>query len=93
MTEPTNIMHFIGLPSAALRLCMADDGTPRGMILYGADERRLFAAALTIERYCAPITIKIEFNCLNMKHLPINIHQVCVTVQKNSSVSSPEQSP
>lgn len=57
MTGPTNIMHFIGLPSLALRLCMADDGTPRGMILYGADERRLFAAALTIEQYCAPITM------------------------------------
>jgi Asp-tRNA(Asn)/Glu-tRNA(Gln) amidotransferase A subunit family amidase len=57
MTGPTNIMHFIGLPSLALRLCMADDETPRGMILYGADERRLFAAALTIEKYCAPITM------------------------------------
>lgn len=57
MTGPTNIMHFIGLPSLALRLCMADDGTPRGMILYGADERRLFAAALTIEQYCTPITM------------------------------------
>jgi amidase len=57
MTGPTNIMHFIGLPSLSLRLCMADDGTPRGMILYGADERRLFAAALAIEQYCAPITI------------------------------------
>ena len=55
MTGPTNIMHFIGLPSLALRLCMADDGTPRGMILYGVDELRLFAAALTIERYCLPI--------------------------------------
>lgn len=57
MTGPTNIMHFIGLPSLALRLCMADDETPRGMILYGADERRLFAAALSIEQYCAPITM------------------------------------
>ena len=55
MTGPTNIMHFVGLPSLALRLCMADDGTPRGMILYGTDERRLFAAALTIERYCSPV--------------------------------------
>lgn len=55
MTGPTNIMHFIGLPSLALRLCMADDETPRGMILYAADERRLLAAALTIEQYCAPI--------------------------------------
>ncbi|MBP7402732.1 MAG: hypothetical protein KBA30_08960 [Clostridia bacterium] len=56
MTGPTNIMHFTGLPSLALRLGMADDGTPRGMILYGADEQRLFAAALTIERYCRPVT-------------------------------------
>ena len=57
MTGPTNIMHFIGLPSLALRLCMADDGTPRGMILYGVDEQRLFASALTIERYCSPIAL------------------------------------
>lgn len=55
MTGPTNIMHFIGLPSLALRLCMADDGTPRGMILYGANEMSLFAAALTLEKYCAPV--------------------------------------
>lgn len=51
MTGPTNIMHFCGFPSVALRLGMGADGTPRGMILYGADERRLFAAALCIERY------------------------------------------
>lgn len=57
MTGETNIMHFIGLPSVALRLCMADDQTPRGMILYGADEQRLLAAALTIEQYCTPITM------------------------------------
>lgn len=55
MTGPTNIMHFTGLPSLALRLGMGDDQTPRGMILYGADERRLLAAALTIERYCSPV--------------------------------------
>lgn len=57
MTGPTNIMHFIGLPSVALRLGMADDGTPRGVILYGADEQRLFAAALTFEQYCQPVTM------------------------------------
>lgn len=57
MTGPTNIMHFIGIPSVALRLGMADDGTPRGMILYGADEQRLFAAALTLEKYCQPVTM------------------------------------
>jgi hypothetical protein len=57
MTGPTNIMHLVGLPSVALKLGMADDGTPRGMILYGSDERRLFAAALTVERYCDPVTM------------------------------------
>lgn len=61
MTGPTNIMHFIGFPSVALRLCMADDGTPRGMILYGKNEERLFAAALTIEKYCLPIDIPIKY--------------------------------
>lgn len=56
MTGPTNIMHFVGLPSVALRLCMADDQTPRGIILYGADEERLFAAALAIESYCSGVS-------------------------------------
>ncbi len=55
MTGPTNIMHFVGLPSLALRLCMGEDGIPRGIILYGADEDRLLAAALTIEAYCGPV--------------------------------------
>lgn len=67
MTGPTNIMHFIGLPSLSLRLCMADDGTPRGMILYGADERRLFAAALAIEQYCAPITMPCHVNSIKSR--------------------------
>ncbi len=52
MTGDTNIMHFTGLPSIALPLCMGEDGVPRGIILYGADERRLLAAAQVIERYC-----------------------------------------
>jgi hypothetical protein len=56
MTGPTNIMHFTGLPSVALRLCMADDHTPRGIILYGADEIRLYAAARTIEKHCLQVT-------------------------------------
>lgn len=55
MTGPTNIMHFCGLPSLAIRLGMGDDGMPRGMILYGADEMRIFEAALTLEKYCAPV--------------------------------------
>lgn len=56
MTGPTNIMHFAGLPSLALRLGMGEDGTPRGIIMYGANERRLLSAALTIEKYCRPVT-------------------------------------
>lgn len=56
MTGPTNIMHFIGLPSIALKLCMVDDNIPLGIILYGADQLRLFSAALTIEKYCLPIS-------------------------------------
>lgn len=54
MTGPTNIMHFTGLPSLALKLCTGEDGLPKGIIIYGADERRLLAAALTIEMYCSP---------------------------------------
>jgi Asp-tRNA(Asn)/Glu-tRNA(Gln) amidotransferase A subunit family amidase len=55
MTGPTSVMHFAGLPSVAIRLAMGDDFTPRGMILYGADERRLLSAALTLEAYCGPV--------------------------------------
>lgn len=57
MTGPTNIMHFIGLPSLAIRLGMGNDGMPRGMILYGANESSLFSAALTLEKYCAPVLL------------------------------------
>ena len=53
MTGPTSIMHLAGLPSIAIRLGMGG-GMPRGMILYGPDERRRFAAALTLETYCEP---------------------------------------
>lgn len=59
MTGPTNWMHFLGLPSVALKLCMADDQTPRGIILYGADERRLLGAAMTIEQYCEDVSVPI----------------------------------
>ncbi len=57
MTGPTNIMHFAGLPSVALKLCMADDNMPRGIILYGVDELKLYAAARTIERYCMAFSL------------------------------------
>lgn len=53
MTGGTNIMHFTGLPSIALPMCMGEDGVPLGIILYGAEERRLLVAALVIQRYCA----------------------------------------
>lgn len=52
MTGGTNIMHFTGLPSIALPMCMRTDGVPLGVILYGTDERRLLAAAQVIERLC-----------------------------------------
>lgn len=55
MTGPTEIPHFTGLPSMALRLCMTENGQPRGVILYGADEARLISAALTIESFCDPV--------------------------------------
>lgn len=56
MAGRTNLMHFLGLPSLALRLCAEPgDGTPRGVILYAADERRLYCAALAIERLCQPV--------------------------------------
>lgn len=51
MTGPTNVMHFTGLPSLTVPLCM-DGALPKGAILYGADEARLVAAALTIEGFC-----------------------------------------
>lgn len=51
----SDIMHFAGLPSIALPLGMAQDGTPRGMILYGTDETRLLRAALAMETFAGPI--------------------------------------
>lgn len=62
MTGPTNAMHFCGLPSVALRLGMDASGAPCGMILYGADEKRLFSAALCIEQYAGPISWPRESN-------------------------------
>ena len=50
MTGHTDVMHTINLPSITINLAMAEDGTPRGAILYGSDEERLLNAALTLER-------------------------------------------
>ncbi|MBQ3222070.1 MAG: amidase [Clostridia bacterium] len=56
MTGPTNIMHFLGLPSVALKMCKREqDSAPRGLILYGADEARLYCAALAIEKLCESV--------------------------------------
>lgn len=38
MTGPTNMMHFVGLPSLALKLCTGENEIPKGIIIYGADE-------------------------------------------------------
>ena len=61
MTGPIDVMHIVGFPSIALPLGMNDAGHPRGMILYGADERRLLAAALTLEGYCQPVAPPFSF--------------------------------
>lgn len=55
MAGVTNIMHFAGLPSVALKMGSAADGSPLGVTLYGVEETRLFAAALTVEQYCLPV--------------------------------------
>ena len=56
-TGRTNIMHFAGLPSIAVPVGMADPESPVGILMYGLDERKLLAAALTVEQFCATITM------------------------------------
>lgn len=55
ITGPTNVCHFAGLPSVSVPFCMAEDGSPRSVILYGVDEKRLLSAALTLESFADPI--------------------------------------
>lgn len=51
MTGPTTIMHFCGLPSVTVAApAKTNDGLNQTVILYGADEYRLYEAALAIER-------------------------------------------
>lgn len=50
MTGHTDVMHTINLPSITVNLAMAEDGTPRGAILYGTDEMRLLNAAAALEK-------------------------------------------
>lgn len=49
MTGHTDVMHTVNLPSLTINLCMAEDNTPRGAILYALDEEKLLNAALTLE--------------------------------------------
>ncbi|MBR4692003.1 MAG: hypothetical protein IKP17_04525 [Oscillospiraceae bacterium] len=50
MSGPTNVMHFCGLPSATVASSEKDGkGVNRALILYGADEYRLYSAALALE--------------------------------------------
>ena len=50
MTGPNGIMHFCGLPTVTVAFDRKDaNGVRQTVILYGTDECRLYAAALTIE--------------------------------------------
>ena len=59
MTGPTNCMHFAGLPSVCVPFDVNEKGIPCGAILYGADERRLAAAARVIERFAREIPLPV----------------------------------
>lgn len=51
VTGPTNIMHYCGFPSVTIAgSARNDSGVPRGLILYGSDELRLYRAALAVEK-------------------------------------------
>ena len=50
MTGPTNIMHFCGLPSVTVASNIKNElGINRALIMYGANEKRLYSAALALE--------------------------------------------
>ena len=51
MTGPTNVMHFCGLPSVTIAGSDVDEhGVRRALVMYGTDEKKLYSAALAIER-------------------------------------------
>lgn len=54
MMEGTSVPHFVGFPSIALRMCY-ENGWPYGAILFGPDEKKLLAAALTIEKFAKAV--------------------------------------
>lgn len=53
LTGGSNIMHFCGLPSVTVAGVQRNEyGVPRCVIMYGTDEKRLYRAALTVEKLC-----------------------------------------
>lgn len=51
MTGPSSVMHFCGLPSVTVAGSEKDgNGIRRSLIMYGIDEKRLYASALAVER-------------------------------------------
>ena len=54
MMSGTSVMHFVGFPSITIHMCY-DGKWPYGAILFAPDEKKLLAAALTLEKYAKPI--------------------------------------
>ena len=71
MTGPTYVMHSCGLPTITVAGSSLDaNGVRQAVILYGTDECRLYAAALTMEGLlntfsCEPITPSPGFTPLS----------------------------
>lgn len=57
ITGPTYVNHLCGLPTITVASSALDaNGVRHGIILYGTDEYRLYAAALTVEQLLNPET-------------------------------------
>ncbi len=59
MTGPTSIMHFTGLPSLSFPFTVNEKEMPVSMILYGADERKLYRAARVLESFADEIPLPL----------------------------------
>jgi len=58
MTGMNNIMNYAGLPSVNLPLGMDEKaGVPCGVALFADTEEKLFAAALTVEKFCGRVPL------------------------------------
>jgi len=54
MSGPTSVMHFCGLPCVTVASSEKDErGIRRCLIMYGTDEKRLYSAAMALERSLA----------------------------------------